>query len=239
MHMKKRLSKQSFWFGLIILLPSYLVFGSIIVSAFLKFFLQLLSIQFSQLEMSGYLNFCFDLLFIVVAYFILNKEIKEQWQEFKNKNLMDILNRVVWAIPLLYLANIVGNFMTMIFTGSLSTSENQQIIETLIQELPFLMIVSTTILAPVLEEFIFRLLLFTGFYKYGRWIAYLVSAGLFGLLHVYQPLLQGQWSEILLIFPYLFMGGVLCYIYEKSDNIYIPILSHALINTISVILLMI
>lgn len=238
MKLTQRISKQSFAFGMIVLLPAYLVFGSLIVSAFIQFVFSSLHLEASTNEMNGYLNFVFDLSFVIISFLVFRKEIVKQWNDIKQSYLFKTINNIVIAVPIMYIANIAGSLLSAGITGELSTSQNQLLIESLMKELPVLMIVAVTVLAPILEEFIFRLLLFTGFYKYGRWVAYLASAGLFGLLHVFQPIIQGNINEIVMVFPYLFMGIALCYIYERSDNIFIPVIAHGLMNTISVLLIM-
>ena len=52
-------------------------------------------------------------------------------------------------------------------------------------------------------------------------------------------ILSGNISEWVQIFSYFFMGFVLSYLYEKKNNIYVPILAHMSNNFISVILMMI
>lgn len=238
MKLTQKISKQSFYMGLIVLLPAYLLFGSVILSAIFQFIESVLGIAFDDSTLNGYFNFVFDLVFVVISFLIFRKEIIEQWKSLKEDKLQ-FINNVALGIPILYLASITGNLLSALLTGELTTSENQILIESMLQQLPLLMILTVTILAPILEEFVFRLLLFTGFYKKSRWLAYLVSAGSFGLLHVFQSMLQGNIAEIFMVFPYLFMGAGLCFLYEKADNIFAPMLAHGIINTISVVMLMV
>lgn len=234
----QKISNQSFAFGLFVLLPAYLIFGSVIVSAFIQFIFQVFNIEVSIDYMNGYLNFTFDLIFVVFSLIVFRKDILRQWYSLKHIPLMEIINRILIAIPMLYIANIVGSLLSIGLSGSMVTSQNQEMVESLLLQMPILMVIAVVLLAPILEELVFRLLLFTGFYKRGRFVAYVASAGSFGLLHVLQPILQGNVSEILMVFPYLFMGITLCYVYEKSNNIVVPIVAHGIMNTISVLLIM-
>lgn len=234
----QKISNQSFAFGLFVLLPAYIFFGSIIISALMQFVFQVSGIQVSIESMDGYLNFIFDLVFVVVSLLVFRKDLIRQWKHLKRLSLMTVINHILISIPILYLANIAGSLLSIGLSGNMVTSQNQELIESLLMQMPVLMVIAVTVFAPILEELIFRLLLFTGFYKRGRLIAYVASAGLFGFLHVFQPILQGNVSEILMIFPYLFMGIGLCYVYERSNNIVVPVIAHGFMNTLSVLLIM-
>lgn len=238
MKLTQKLSKQSFYMGMIVLLPTYLLFGVYIVSALFQFLMNTFHIQLSSSDLNAYYNFFFDLIFACFAIIVFRKELKKQFNHLKEQDTMDFIHQVLLGIPVLYGASFVGSLLSMVLTGDMSSSENQILIEEMMKQVPVIMIISVTVLAPILEELIFRLLLFTGFYKWGRWAGYLIAGGLFGFLHVYQPILQGNFMEILQIFPYLFMGLGLCFVYEKADNIFAPILCHAIMNGISVITIM-
>lgn len=239
MRLTQRISKQSFFMGLIVLFPAYIELGTIILSAIFRFIILTFHLNIDQTIMNAYYNFAFDLILTFLAILVFKKEILSQWKNLKQRDKKDFFNNVLLGIPILYILSIVGNLLSMILSGTTSTSENQMVMETLIERAPIMMIIIVVISAPILEELIFRLLLFTGFYKWNRWLAYAMSAGLFGLLHVYQPMIDGNISEILMIFPYLFMGIGLCFIYEKSDNIFASMLCHGIINLISAVLILI
>lgn len=239
MKLTHRISKQSFFMGLIVLFPAYIQLGSIIFMAVLKFFITTFHLKFDQTILNAYFNLAFDVIFALITIFIFKDELRSQWNDFKNKDKREFFNDILIGIPILYILSIAGNLLSMIFSGTGSSSENQMFLETLIAQVPIVMFITVVIAAPILEELIFRLLFFTGFYKWNRWLGYAVSAGLFGLLHVYQPMLEGNFSEILMIFPYLFMGIGLCFIYERSDNIFASIICHGIINLVATILLLI
>lgn len=238
MKLTQRISKQSFFEGLLLLLPTYLIFGGIILSAVFNFVVKQFSLSVSENEINAYYNVIFDLILLIFAVIIFRKELKQQLCDLKQTDKLNLVNELLQGIVILYVASFVGSFISMLFTRSTDVSENQEALELLINQMPFLMILTVVVFAPILEEIIFRLLFFTGVYPKSRWLAYIISAGLFGLLHVYTPILEGDFSEILMVFPYLLMGIGLCLVYEKSDNIFVPMLSHGIINLISFILLL-
>src|SRR5699024_3172234 len=90
-----------------------------------------------------------------------------------------------------------------------------------------LFIVSAAILGPILEEIIFRKILF-GYLneKFNVWIAAFVSSLIFGLVHM----------EMQTLIVYMVMGIVFAYIYWKTKRIIIPILVHVSINSFAVLI---
>jgi uncharacterized protein len=79
------------------------------------------------------------------------------------------------------------------------------------------------ILAPIVEEVVFRGFLFGGLRKYlNVWPAILISGALFGALHFQ-----------LLAFPVLFLLGIiLAALYQRTGSLWMPILMHFCINAV-------
>ena len=90
-----------------------------------------------------------------------------------------------------------------------------------------LVIIRTVILAPVVEELIFRGLIYNRIKSFtGFWIAAVISAAIFGIYHL--NLAQGV---------YAFLFGILfCLIYRRFENLLACIFMHASANLLSVIL---
>ena len=100
------------------------------------------------------------------------------------------------------------------------------------------MVFTTVFLAPVFEELMFRGTVFGWLYEVHPIAAHLVSGFLFGFIHVMNEVFAGNFAEMIQIFPYAFMGFGLSYIYEKNNNIFVPMLAHATNNLISLILVL-
>ena len=87
-------------------------------------------------------------------------------------------------------------------------------------------IVLISVLAPILEEVIFRKVIFGSIYKKTNFIiAGLASALIFGLMHSDNPH----------ILTYTAMGLVFAFLYVQTKRIIVPILAHMSINTYAVI----
>ena len=76
-------------------------------------------------------------------------------------------------------------------------------------------------LKPVVDEILYRGLLFGTLRKESRVWAYVLSAGLFALSAVWQHAL-GNPACILLLIQYLPLGLVLCWSYDVSGSVFVP-----------------
>ena len=91
----------------------------------------------------------------------------------------------------------------------------------------------TIILVPVVEETLYRGVVFGGIFQKSPVLAYIISTAVFSMIHllgyisIYTPL------QLLLCFvQYLPAGIILAWAYEKSDSIWAPILIHIAVNQI-------
>ena len=112
---------------------------------------------------------------------------------------------------------------------------NDATVIALFDEHPALMTVATVLLVPITEETLYRGLLFQGFQRKSRVLAYCLSAGIFSAIHVMGYV--GQYDMLtlgLMLLQYLPAGIALAWAYEKADTIVAPILIHIIINLISI-----
>ncbi len=103
------------------------------------------------------------------------------------------------------------------------------------QWMKIMAVLSALLLAPVGEELFFRGILQTALKKAippqsgsmrHRWLAILITAALFGLMHYNVP----QHVPPLIVF-----GFILGFLYERSGSLYVPILVHILFNAKSLL----
>lgn len=173
---------------------------------------------------------------LIIIYY---KDLKSDFKLFK-KNISKKLGFIIK----LFLIFIVVKYLVSLFTAIIMivlkldvnsiTSVNQELIETCLKRAPFLMAISTSLLAPVYEEILFRL----GFKKvFGNNMLFVIISGfIFGLLHVF-PLDEGISLTLGLVqsISYVSMGLFLAYAYKKHNNIYCTIGIHFLNNFISIL----
>ena len=122
---------------------------------------------------------------------------------------------------------------TLIHTGMANL--NDITISAQIDDAPRTTILIVVLLAPFVEETLFRGLVFGGIRGRSPVLAYVLSCALFALLHVWQYALVNQDIRYLvLMVQYLVPGLVLAWSFDRSGNLWTPILLHAGVNALSV-----
>lgn len=120
-------------------------------------------------------------------------------------------------------ALVVDNLIKL--SGLVGVSASYQNISKNFYSLPFaVMFLATGIIAPVVEELVFRGLVFKRAKAYiGMVPAMMISAVTFGVIHgnLVQLVFAGS------------LGLLLAYFYDKSKNLLVPILCHMLVNIFS------
>ena len=230
----RRLTGDQGALGFLVMLSGFLICNSIIISAVLKSFLLItnMSVTYSELNLS--LNLLTDLLMLIIAFFCLKDFIIRQYHDFKERKAKIIFNGVVKGYALCFVMSMVTSIIVRLLTMK-TTSANQQAIVSLSKFNPVVMLLMTVIFAPIGEELLFRGFLFTFFRKRSRFLAYFVSAFLFGFVHVMNSVMGGDLSEFIQMIPYFGMGLVFAYSYESNNNIFASILTHATSNAIAMI----
>lgn len=101
-------------------------------------------------------------------------------------------------------------------------------------ESPRIMAVIVVLLAPFVEEVLFRGYLFGNIREVSRPAAYLISSLAFGLVHVWQfAAAERNPLYLLSILQYLIPGLVLAWTYERSGTLWGSVILHSIINGIS------
>lgn len=96
-----------------------------------------------------------------------------------------------------------------------------------------LMSIGTIILVPVVEETLFRGVIFGGTYRKNPIVAYAISTALFSIIHILPYVHIYSSIQLLLCFiQYLPAGICLAWSYEKADSIWAPILIHTAVNQV-------
>lgn len=189
------------------------------------------------------------IIFIILVY-LLRKVFVSDLIRSKN-NLKYTFKKAALGIVYVYVASYVCNFVLTLLK-IVDQSENQNaIVDMLGSPQKFavaLYCIILVIIAPIVEELIFRKSIFGFLRKFNLKNKYkiLISGILFGGIHVATAILvmivesapvTQIFTEMLLGIPYIVMGFVLGYIYSESDeNIVVPTLVHMFNNGLSVIL---
>lgn len=177
----------------------------------------------NKIEAGIYGNIVAFIIGFFVILFILKSEMKENL-----RNTTDSKQVALWSflgVVMAYIAQAIAVSIEVKVFGIKTASENTALLMEITREIP-LFIVVTTLIAPVLEEIIFRKIIFGSLYKRTNFfIAGTLSALIFGFIH-------GEPKHILI---YASMGFVFAYLYVKTNRIIVPIIVHMALNTITVI----
>lgn len=212
--------KKHYW---LILLTYMLLQLSAIVGIGL---FSLLNIGETNVERFAYWTiFSFTLAFLIIL-FLLRKE-RTLESDFRGEPA-SVGVSVVWAIIGFFLAifaqSLAANIEINLF-GVEPGSENTQMIMKVIEVSPLVILV-TSIIGPILEEIVFRKILFGVLYKKTNFfIAAIISSLIFSIFH-------GEPQHLLL---YASMGFTFAFLYVKTQRILVPIFAHVAMNTMVVI----
>ncbi|MBZ5751265.1 CPBP family intramembrane glutamic endopeptidase [Metabacillus rhizolycopersici] len=170
--------------------------------------------------------FSFTLAFIIILFLLRNDRKDERTLLGEPSSAAASIG---WAIGGVFLAIFAQTFAANIeinVFGVEAGSENTEMIVNVIKVTPLVIIV-TSIFGPILEEIIFRKILFGVIYSKTNFIiAALISSLFFALLH-------GEPQHLLL---YASMGFTFAFLYVKTKRIIVPIFAHVAMNTMVVII---
>lgn len=180
--------------------------------------------------LSGVLIFVL-LVFIVFIMSSLSSENLFKWQW--SKRVQETLRSVLY----IYVSLLIINGLLSLVTD-LATSENQTTIIAVFLENPVYIIFVAVVFAPIVEEILFRGIVYRGLRSLKfKWFALFMSTFLFGLVHVYDSLFTGRFDDLWFIFVYMAIGYFMTLIYERSGDILAPIFLHMIYNAIAVVTL--
>jgi membrane protease YdiL (CAAX protease family) len=159
------------------------------------------------------------------------------WTSFLNVKgrLFRVLRCAAIGFLLYYGANYVVSFLILVFYPDFA-NVNDSSIMAMVQQYPNLMTFATVFLVPVVEETLYRGLIFGGIYRRSPFLAYVVSTILFSAIHIIGYIRLYDPITLLLCFcQYIPAGIVLGWTYAKSGTIWCPVLIHMTVNQIGML----
>ncbi|MFC6464623.1 CPBP family intramembrane glutamic endopeptidase [Marinilactibacillus sp. GCM10026970] len=168
------------------------------------------------------------LLFILGAGLIIFLDRKKRFDLFFEKPFSLQKSKVmIWGVVGFVIAVVSQYIATLIevnFLGTPITSQNTQGILEIVKRYPYFIVI-VSIAGPIMEEFVFRKVLFgLSVGKIGGVGAAIISSLAFALIHF-----DGR------ILVYSVMGLVFSWLYYKTKNIWTPIIAHCLMNTFAIL----
>ena len=208
-------------------------FGSLIIGDFLR----LIGINVSTFDAKdiNYIDCFIKLIYSVIIYLLYRNYFRIDFKELKS-GFKKYISEILKYFALFMVIKIASAALTSIIGFALGVeigeSENQNLIVSLTSSAPIMMLISTAILAPIVEEGIFRL----AFRKVinNKYLFMIISGLVFGFLHIF-PTELSMSIALTYSITYVTMGVYLAYVYVETDNIWFPIIMHALNNLISML----
>jgi uncharacterized protein len=165
----------------------------------------------------------YELLMLVIIIYMFQSHLKEKLQDLRKNHqhyFTEYFKYWLLAFGLMALANMV----IQMFGGDVAS--NQNAIDEIFNDNPLYVFYSAVIIAPLLEELVFRL----GFrYIFKTDYLFIIFSGLtFGFIHILAA--ENIVNELIFLIPYSIPGFVFAYVLTKSKNIFVPIGLHFMHN---------
>ncbi len=158
---------------------------------------------------------------IVIIFLILLPEWRNREDREERASVPATIGWSILGIPIVFTAQIVAATIEMQFLGVEPGSKNTEMIVELTLSVPLLILV-VSVFGPILEEIVFRKVIFGTLYKRTNFvIAALISSLVFAVVH-------RDFSHILV---YAAMGFTLSFLYVKTKRLIVPIIAHVAVNT--------
>ena len=187
---------------------------------------------------NGIFGILLFLLFIIIFYLFYSKDLKIIFT-YKKLNFSFVVKGLIYLSSIMMIYYIIYfifdnaflfNFFKY-FNDVLTGKKNITIYDILILEKslkprfePF-MLIGSVIFGPIFEEILYRGLMYNKLKEISNaFIGVLISSILFALLHI------PKYGFGINTFFLFLVGILLAYCYEKTDNIYVPILVHSINN---------
>lgn len=163
---------------------------------------------------------------LAIVLFFLRK--KEKLTKIEKSEPLKPGISFLWAFFGIFLAlaaQVVASMFEQSVLGVKPESQNTENILNLIEMFPFIMLISS-IIGPILEEIVFRKVIFGALYnRFSFGISAVLSSVIFAAAHT-DP------THLIL---YTAMGFVFAFLYVKTKRIMVPIFAHVMMNTFVVL----
>jgi membrane protease YdiL (CAAX protease family) len=147
-----------------------------------------------------------------------------------NRNLWRTLKSAFLAFCVYYVSNMLVNALIFRLMPSFY-NVNDSSIDLMAAQNYSLMTFCVMVLVPIVEETLYRGLLFGSLYRKNHWLGYIVSVTVFALIHVVGYVGNYSLFQLFLcLLQYLPAGIALAWAYVEADTIWAPILIHMTIN---------
>lgn len=151
---------------------------------------------------------------------LVKKQVPAERVERHDMKAGQFVIAAIICFGLVYFCNIIGNIFTVII-GMLKGGAVQNVIADVAASVNiFFVLIYMVLIAPFMEEYVFRKLIVDRTVRYGQGAAVLLSGLMFGLFH-------GNLNQFVYAFT---LGAFLAFLYVKTGKLKITIALHMMIN---------
>lgn len=162
---------------------------------------------------------------LLLILFFLRHDMKENERIHKKA---PISISIIWAmigVPLAFTAQIIAVYIEQLIGIQPESANTENLMA--ISEQAISMVLVIAIFGPILEEIIFRKIIFGSLYKrFNFFISALLSSIIFGIAH-------WEFEHLIL---YAAMGFTFAFLYVQTNRILVPIIAHMAMNSFVVIM---
>lgn len=213
------------------------IFSTILAIVWTIFNPDLLNPEYDSTLESSIIQIIAGVITVVATGFIIGKgKVLKILKGFNLKNL----GIAATFVALAFAASIlVGYIEIALFGDGEISSSNQESVENMILNYKFVGFIMVAIIAPFVEEIIFRYFVFRGSQKaWGTVAAFIITVVSFAGIHYLNSIMAGTLLEDLKsVLSYLVPSFIMTFLYFKNKNLATPIMFHMLFNGIQFVLM--
>lgn len=232
------LNKKQYLFSWIIIIPLYFY---VIKNCWIMPLAKVFSVDITTECFMSVAALIRNIIIMTIIVIIFQQYIRESFVELRKysfKHTMGWIGRgAVYFLCVCVVNGVVHVIVNQISAGSLviQAPQNQMVVDVFLATNLALAVLSDVIIAPIVEEFVFRVIIFHTLRKLHAVVAIVGTSLLFGGLHVYQEIFNGDPVALIYMVTYAGTAFALAILYEKRKNILICIALHMIINLISLL----
>ncbi|MBY0038145.1 CPBP family intramembrane metalloprotease [Bacillus cereus] len=159
---------------------------------------------------------------LCIVLWLLRTDIRDRHLDPKRSSAPATIGWIFIGFFLAFFSQIVAGMIEMQLLGIKQGSENTMKLMEIARTTPWFLIV-VSMIGPILEEIVFRKILFGALYKkFNFFIAAIISSLVFAAIHF-------DFTHLLV---YTAMGLVFAFLYVRTKRIIVPIAAHVAMNTL-------
>ena len=171
------------------------------------------------------------IIYFIVTIMLSLDTLKHAFDKFLEAPFKLLLKMIPLRIGMILVVSFLSTLVTFV-AGDVSPLNQESVTEGILA-LPLMYIPLATIFAPIVEEVVFREILYKKVNH--RYLGILLSCGIFGLLHCLEGLMAGNWIELLFVIVYGIQAYFLIMAYDETDSMAGSMVLHFLNNLLGCI----